>query len=86
MIVVGIYNTIRENKKDKKYFSDLNLKLIGVVEAVDLSYTPNGFGVVKVNIIESNKEYYDPRKDLEYYYCIIKDRKAEFYQIGYMNV
>src|SRR5258705_2137497 len=81
-VAFGIYDAIRENEENKKYFRDLNLMLKGVVESVDLSYIPNGFGVVKVSIIESNKNFYDPRKDRKYYYCIIKDNQAEFYQYG----
>jgi hypothetical protein len=79
---IGICNTIKENKGDKKYFDELNLKLTGIVESVDLSYIPNGFGVAKVSIINSNRHYYDPRDDHEYYYCLIKNGKAEIYQSG----
>jgi hypothetical protein len=84
VVAVGIYNTVREKKayekEEKKYFDDLNLYLKGVVESVDLTYLPNGFGVVKVNIIETNRNFYDPRKDRKFYYCLIKNNQAEFYQ------
>lgn len=85
ILIVGVYSTVSQNNKDKKYFNDLNLKLTGIVESVDLSYIPNGFGVVKVGIIESNIDFYDPRNDLDYYYCIVKNKKAEFYQHGLYN-
>lgn len=79
-VIFTIYNVRRDRKNERKYFEDLNLKLTGIVELVDLSYIPNGVGVVDVKIIESNKDFYDPRSNHEYYYCLIKNNKAEFYQ------
>jgi hypothetical protein len=84
VLAIGIFNTVRENtayeKEEKKYFNDLNLYLKGVVLAVDYKYPANGFGVVKVNIIETNRDFYDPRKDRNFYYCLIKNNQAEIYQ------
>ena len=76
---IGICNSIKENKEDKKYFDELNLKVTGVVESVDLTY-PGVFGVIKASILESNIDFYDPRKSRQYYYCLIKNKQVEFYQ------
>jgi len=79
-LIFIIYDQIRISNYNKKYLINLNLVLTGIVESVDLSYIPNGFGVVKVNVIKSNINYYDPRNDHKYYYCLIKNSQAEFYQ------
>jgi hypothetical protein len=81
----GVYNAVSSHNRQKNYFDKLDLRLTGVVESLDLSYLPNGFGVVKVKILQANKNFYDPRKDLKYYYCLIKNGYAEFYQHGLYN-
>ncbi len=75
-----------ENKtrcnNDRSYLNALNLYLVGTVEAVDAVHGHNEFDVVKVKIINTNLNYYDPRGKYEYYYCIIKNGYAELYQIA----
>ena len=58
------------------------LKLKGVV--YDL-YSPlfpqyHGYGIVRINIVQSNMEFYDPRNRLDEYLLLIKNKKAELYQ------
>ena len=57
-----------------------NLKLTGeVYEVVDNIGNYHGTGILRVNVIETNIEYYDPRDHQANYYCIIKNGKAEIY-------
>ena len=69
-----------ETREASKYFDDLNLKLTGVIERIDEVVSSNGFDVVRVRIIHTNIDLYDPRKGRDYYYCIIRNNHAEFYQ------
>jgi hypothetical protein len=70
-----------ENKKKQNdYLKGLNLILVGKVDSVNIPRPFNGFGIVKVSMIESNFSSYDPRKDHESYYCLINDNQAEIYQ------
>ena len=84
-ITAVTWHQCNEANKKERYFTDLNLALKGEVLAVDLPNSSNGFGIVKVKVLETNKPYYDPRKDSRYYYCIIKDGLAEIYQHSVSN-
>lgn len=73
---------------DIKNFKGIkNLKLTGEVYDV-LSDIGNyhSTGILRVNIIETNMEYYDPRDKQANYYCIIKQGKAEFYVKGVSDI
>jgi len=64
-----------------------NLKLTGeVYEVVDNIGNYHGTGILRVNIIETNIEYYDPRDHQANYYCIIKNGKAELYVKGVSDI
>lgn len=59
-----------------------SLRLKGVI--YDLKTGLNGFhgrGIIRLDIIESNFDFYDPRDKQANYYLIIKDGKAEVYEI-----
>jgi hypothetical protein len=79
------YDRWKESHDSNRYFDELNLQLKGKVLAIDIPQGYNGFGVVKVKILETNKDYYDPRNDARNYYCVIKDGIAEIYQHGVFN-
>lgn len=58
-----------------------NLILIGeVYEVLDDIGNYHSTGILRINIIETNMEYYDPRDKQANYYCIIKNGKAEIYE------
>jgi len=73
---------------DIKNFKGIeNLKFTGeVYEALDNLGNYHGMGIIRVNIIETNIEYYDPRDKQANYYCIIKRGKAEFYVKGVSDI
>ena len=77
-----IYYITKDASDNKKYFNDLNLNLKGEVLATDVQNGFNGFGIVRVKIVESNINFYDPRGKSRNYYCIIKNGFAEIYQHG----
>ena len=63
------------------------LKLKGVV--YDL-YSPlfpqyHGYGIVRINIVQSNMEFYDPRNRLDEYLLLIKNKKAELQKRSVIN-
>lgn len=58
-----------------------NLEMKGIVYSIN-DTIGNGFhgrGIVRLNILETNLDYYDPREEQANYYCIIKNGKAEVY-------
>lgn len=70
-----------KNIKDWEDFSDVNLKMKGVVYFVNnkIGNGYHGRGIVRVNLIESNIKSYDPRNKQLNYYCILANGKAELY-------
>lgn len=76
------YHLWRESHDSKRYFDKLDLQLKGEVLSVDIPQGYNGFAIVKVKMLKTNKDYYDPRNDAKNYYCIIKNGLAEIYQPG----
>lgn len=69
-----------ESREARKYFDDLNLKLTGKILYINHPPSANNFAVVGVSIIHTNIDLYDPRKGRDYYYCVIMNNQAEFYQ------
>jgi len=71
----------QDNEINKVALEDLNLHLVGVVDNVD--YVSNGYyhgcGIIRVRIISSNIKEYTPPPDQKFYFCIIKNGKAEIY-------
>lgn len=74
------YTNISQCNVDRTYLDKLNLHFTGVIKAIDRVNGSNGFDIVKVRIISTNKEYYDPRGQYKNYYCLIKNGYAELYQ------
>lgn len=58
-----------------------NLKLQGEVTEIvrDVGRAYHGTGIIRINVITSNVDTYDPREYQANYICIIKNDKAEFY-------
>lgn len=65
-----------------------NLELTGIVYSVqDLKSKQGkrGYGparIIRLNIVKSNMDEYDPRDKQANYFCIIKDGRAEIYARG----
>ncbi|OAD91923.1 hypothetical protein A7A78_10555 [Aequorivita soesokkakensis] len=61
-----------------------NLYLVGTVISIQqVMNKMEGYharGIIRVNIIKSNMDDYDPRNKQANYYCLIKNRKAEIYE------
>ena len=58
-----------------------DLMLTGeVYEVLDNIGNYHSRGILRVNIIETNIEFYDPRDKQANYYCIIKNGQAEVYE------
>jgi hypothetical protein len=84
VIIVGylIYRWTTNHSAEDVYFKNFHLDLQGVVTAVDIPESSNGFGIIRVRILTSNIDDYDPRGKYKFYYCLIKRGIAEFYQGG----
>lgn len=82
VIFLIVYNLRKNSRVNNHYFDELALHLKGEVLAVDAPGGYNGFGILKVKVLETNINNYDPRNKAENYYCIIKNGMAEIYQLG----
>ncbi|TXK74419.1 hypothetical protein [Mesonia sp. K4-1] len=85
-----IFNDVNDQLEevDTSNFKGIeNLKFLGKVTKVkeQLGHF-HGMGILQVNMVKSNIEYYDPRKKQANYYCIIKDTIAEFYVKGVSDI
>ena len=69
----------KEKEIDKIGLEDLNLKLTGVVVSVDYGDNFHSYGIIRLKVINSNIQEYDPRGKLQYYFCVIKNGMAEIY-------
>ncbi len=78
-----IYGEIQQRKAERQYIEALNLHIQGVVRYVIVPDSYNGFGIVGVDIMNSNKTFVDTSAVVKY--CVIKNDKAEFYQLGAYN-
>jgi hypothetical protein len=84
LVVAGwFFNDWKQlNNRSGDYLKELGLKLVGKVTNIDRPNNFNGFGIVRVAVIESNFSTYDPRKERDSYYCIVNNKEAEIYQLG----
>ena len=61
-----------------------NLYLVGAVDSIQQIINKlegyHGKGIIRVNIVKSNMDEYDPRNQQANYYCIIKNGEAEIYE------
>src|SRR5690606_34158175 len=84
------------NKNDREVMAKFDfqgledVKLTGIVYFVNKNIG-NGFhgrGIIRVKILSSNVNHYDPRNKQINYYCIIKNKKAEIYctSASYLNI
>ena len=75
----------RQEEIDKIGLEDLNLQLIGVVDSVDNGDNYHGYGIIRLRVISSNIQEYHPRWKQEFYFCIIKNGKAEIYEHTFVS-
>ena len=74
IVIGGEYKSRRERRISDEYFKKLNLNLSGIVTNVNT--VVSGHGIIYVDIRQSSLKEYNGRLE-DYYYCIIRDGKAE---------
>ena len=72
----------KEKNDDANYFDRLDLQLTGVIDYLGAPTSANNFGVIGLTVLSTNKSHLDERKNRRYYYCLIKNGRAELYQYG----
>ena len=82
VLIVTFIAMRNQNKSDNEYFKNLDLNMKAIVSNTFEVNGSNGFDVVDVVVLSSNKYFHDPRGTYENYYCIIKNGLAEVYQLG----
>ena len=80
LLSLWIYNEMQEHKAKEKYLNSLNLQLQGIVHYVYAPNSSNGFGIIGVDVLQTNRAIVDTSVLTKY--CIVKNNKAEFYQLG----
>lgn len=80
LIIFIIWKESSDAADQREYFSSLHINLKGVVTYVDAPNGFNAFGVVGLDLIQSNIKEFDQRNERGNYYCLIKNNKAEIYQ------
>jgi hypothetical protein len=81
-ISIGIYVERQKDGKRKKEVENLTVELTGIVQYVDVPNGYNNFGIVGVNVLSSNQSNIPVKDRAKAQYCIIKNKKAEFYQFA----
>ena len=84
LIVVIYFNGYVPKKFNREYFKITKIKIYGYVTDMKFAYgdvkLSGNYGMLYVNIIQSNTKNYDLRDSNYYYYCLIKNNKAELIQ------
>src|SRR5205809_1148656 len=80
-----LMKTCNKNSTEEKYFNELDLKLTGIIQHIDRPSGFNGFGVIEVKVLRSNRSHIDERGQRTNYYCLLNGDKAELYQLIYDN-
>lgn len=89
LIVNSCEPTTSEPIKDFNFPEISNLKLISVITEVDNleNASVHGYGVISLEIIESNVKFYNPKEKIKRYYITINDKSAElFAYVGTKNI
>ena len=81
MFIFFIYQVksgFEATEKDSEYYQDTNLIFDGIIREVKpLTSYGHNFGVISIDLHNSNKEHYDPRRNLDRFLGIIINKKAE---------
>jgi len=80
------YENKRTENINNKSIKDLDLKFSGVITEIEEVRSYNGYGIIRLKLINSNQESYDPRDSLDFYYCVVKNGIAEVYNHAYRNM
>ncbi|MEC5395954.1 hypothetical protein [Bergeyella sp. RCAD1439] len=76
------YQKSTENNVGWRDFGGIDsLKMKGVVSYInkDIGNGYHGRGIIGLNLLETNINFYDPSQKQDNYYCIIKKNRAEVY-------
>lgn len=80
---------IKDSETDSEYYQKTNLKFNGIVKKVKpLASYKHDYGVILIDLGESNIEHYDPRENLDRFLGIIKEGKVDlvFNQISNVKI
>jgi len=81
MLIIFIFlvkRGFKATEKDSQYYQYVNLKFNGIVKKVKpLTSYGHDYGVILIEIHDSNKRNYDPRDTLERYLGVLKNKKVD---------
>ncbi|WP_298903452.1 hypothetical protein [uncultured Psychroserpens sp.] len=74
ILVIGLNTTNQHGE----YYKEVNLNFTGIIKEIKpLNKYGHGFGVIAIDIHDSNITNYDERKNLDKYLGVIKGKKAD---------
>ncbi len=73
-----IYSDKKSEEKVYRSLQNSGLIFSGIVTKATTTNN-HGFGIITLKLLKSNREDYDARDSIQYYYCIIKNGIAEVY-------
>lgn len=83
---VVIRPVLNEGRRVDAYLKTLDLRFAGKVTNIKTS-TEHDFGLINIDLSSSNKEFVYPRDSIKFFFCLIKDRKAQIVQmIGTLEI
>ncbi|SRR5579871_967192 len=68
-----------ERARNKSSFEQTHLIFSGVITKIIEIPSNHNYGILRLEILNSNVQNYDPRDSVEFYFCIIKGKSAEVY-------
>ena len=76
-IIYDSINKKKRNANDNEYFNSLNLHLSGkIIEIIQLEFG-HDYGIIKLNLKNSNRDFYDERNERDRHIGIIEKQKAK---------
>ena len=75
-VLFVIYGKYKSNNYSN-YIKDLNLEVRGKVSKIVKLNHGHDYGIISLNVEFSNLDYYDERENINRFFGVIKNRKAE---------
>lgn len=87
LFVIVLLFGLNTSKKSREYYKKVNLNLTGkVTEIRPLTKYGHDFGVIAIDVSQSNIDFYDERKNLDKHLGVIKNKKADLVFSGISRI
>lgn len=83
-IFLAISDRNKKEKANEEYFNNWNIQFSGTVTEKKEVFSDGGILCLDIN--STNIDFYDKRNSVKYYYCVIKNGKAELVEGGFNEI